>query len=215
MTTDASCKVDRVIETYGLTSADPVFDSIDEGLLSRWTGAGERSAVGYRSLTEWFNKRLLKTVYDDHGRDTLGATVDSDYEVLQSDDELVVAELAESLRADGIDADDLRGALVSWGTMRTHLQDCLDGQKEPQTATTDWEVESVRKAIGVTESKVESALSALAQKERLAGGGTADIEVQVQLGCDACPTRVPFDVALERGYVCETHHAQPLSRDAR
>ncbi|RXK47958.1 rod-determining factor RdfA [Halorientalis pallida] len=215
MTTDAGCKVDRVIETYGLTSADPVFDSIDEGLLSRWTGAGERSAVGYRSLTEWFNKRLLKTVYDDYGRDTLGATVDRDYEVLEGDDELVTAELAESLRADGIDADELRGALVSWGTMRTHLQDCLDGQKEPQTATTDWEVESVRKAMGVTESKVESALSALAQKERLAGGGTADIEVQVQLGCDSCPTRVPFDVALERGYVCETHHARSLSRDAR
>lgn len=215
MASNSVCKVDRVIETYGLASADPVFDTIDEGLLARWTGAGERSAVGYRSLTEWFNKRLLKTVYDDHGRDTLGATVDSDYEVLQGDDELVAAELAESLRADGIDADELQGALVSWGTMRTHLQDCLDGQKEAQTATTDWEVESVRKAMGVTESKVESSLSALERKDRLAGGDSADIEVQVKLSCDSCPTRVPFDVALERGYVCERHHAQPLSQDAR
>ncbi len=215
MASNSVCKVDRVIETYGLASADPVFDTIDEGLLARWTGAGERSAVGYRSLTEWFNKRLLKSVYDDHGRDTLGATVDSDYEVLQGDDELVAAELAESLRADGIDADGLRESLVSWGTMRTHLQDCLDGQKEAQTATTDWEVESVRKAMGVTESKVESSLSALERKDRLAGGDSADIEVQVKLSCDSCPTRVPFDVALERGYVCERHHAQPLSQDAR
>lgn len=215
MATDAVCKVDRVTEIHGLASADPVFDSLDEGLLARWTGVGERSAVGYRSLTEWFNKRLLKSVYDDHGRDTLGATVDSDYDVLQGDDELVAAELAESLRADGIDADELRDALVSWGTMRTHLQDCLGGQKEPQTATTDWEVESVRKAKGVTESKVESALSALARKDRLAGGDSADVGVQVKVGCDSCPTRVPFDVALERGYVCEKHHAQPLSQDAR
>lgn len=215
MTMDSVCKVGRVIETYGLTSADPVFEAIDEELLARWTGAGERSAVGYRSLTEWFNKRLLRTVYDDHGRDTLGATVDSDYQVLQGDDDLVAAELAESLRADGINADELRNALVSWGTMRTHLQDCLDGQKETATATTDWEVESVRKAMDVTESKVESSLTALAQKDRLAGGDTAAIEVQVKLGCDSCPTRVPFDVALERGYVCEKHHAQPLSQDAR
>jgi hypothetical protein len=215
MATDAVCKVDRVTEIHGLASADPVFDSLDEGLLARWTGVGERSAVGYRSLTEWFNKRLLKSVYDDHGRDTLGATVDSDYDVLQGDDELVAAELAESLRADGIDADELRDALVSWGTMRTHLQDCLGGQKEPQTATTDWEVESVRKAKGVTESKVESALSALARKDRLAGGDSADVGVQVKVGCDSCPTRVPFDVALERGYVCETHHTQPPSQDAR
>lgn len=213
MAPETSCKIDGAIKRYGLESADPIYDSIDEGLLARWTGAGKRTAMGYRSLTEWFNKRLLKTVYDEHGRETLGARLDSDYELLIGDDDLVGEEVVESLRADGIDSDQLKRDLVSWGTMRTHLQECLDGHKESQTASTNWEQESIQKVIEVAEEKTETALSALAGKEMLAGGETAGIEVQIQLSCQSCPTRVPFDVALERGYVCEEHNTQRVSQD--
>jgi len=213
MAPDTSCKVDGVIERYDLASADPIYDSIDEGLLARWTGAGKRTAMGYRSLTEWFNKRLLKAVYDEHGRETLGARLDSDYEILTTDDDLVSEEVAESLRGDGIDSDRLQRDLVSWGTMRIHLQECLDGNKESQTASTNWEKESIQKVIEITEEKTESALSALANKGTLAGGETAGIDVQIQLSCQSCPTRVPFNVAVERGYVCETHNTQRLSQN--
>jgi len=213
MTSDTSCKIDGVIDRYDLESADPIYDTINEGLLARWTGAGKRTAMGYRSLTEWFNKRLLKTVYDNHGRETLGARLDSDYEVLRSDDDLVGEEVVESLRVDGIDSDRLERDLVSWGTMRTHLKECLNGHKESQTASTNWEKESIRKVIEVAEEKTESAISALANKGTLAGGETAGIEVQIQLSCQSCPTRVPFDVALERGYVCAEHNTQQVSRN--
>ena len=213
MTQDNSCKVDGVIERYDLVSTDPIYDSINKGLLARWTGVGKRSAMGYRSLTEWFNKRLLKAVYDEHGRETLGARLDSDYEALNGDDDLVGEEVVESLRADGIDSDSLKQDLVSWGTMRTHLKECLDGHKESQTASTDWEKQSIQKAIAVTEDKTEAALSTLANKGTLAGGDTARIDVQIQLSCQSCPTRVPFDVALERGYVCEEHNKQQASQN--
>ena len=213
MTQDNGCKVDGVIERYDLVSTDPIYDSINKGLLARWTGVGKRSAMGYRSLTEWFNKRLLKAVYDEHGRETLGARLDSDYEALNGDDDLVGEEVVESLRADGIDSDSLKQDLVSWGTMRTHLKECLDGHKESQTASTDWEKQSIQKAIAVTEDKTEAALSTLANKGTLAGGDTARIDVQIQLSCQSCPTRVPFDVALERGYVCEEHNKQQASQN--
>ena len=213
MTQDNSCKVDGVIERYDLVSTDPIYDSINKGLLARWTGVGKRSAMGYRSLTEWFNKRLLKAVYDEHGRETLGARLDSDYEALNGDDDLVGEEVVESLRADGIDSDSLKQDMVSWGTMRTHLKECLDGHKESQTASTDWEKQSIQKAIAVTEDKTEAALSTLANKGTLAGGDTARIDVQIQLSCQSCPTRVPFDVALERGYVCEEHNKQQASQN--
>ena len=205
MAPDTGCKVDRVIDAYGLESADPVYDALDDGLLARWTGDDGRASMGYRSLTEWFNKRLLTRVYDEHGRETLGARLDSDYEVLQGEDDLVGAELDESLRADGIDSERLRRDMVSWGTMRTHLQECLDGQKERQSAATDWEAESVERAAAVAEEKTAAATSALAEKGDLAGGDAAGIEVQVQLSCPDCPARVPFAVALNRGYVCEKH----------
>jgi len=213
MSLDTSCKIDGVIKRYELQSADPIYDSINEGLLARWTGGGKRTAMGYRSLTEWFNKRLLKASYDEHGRETLGARLESDYEVLKSDDDLISEEVVESLRADGIDSDRLQRDLVSWGTMRTHLKECLDGHKEPQTASTNWEQESIQKVTEIAEQKTESALSALANKGTLAGGETAGIDVQIQLSCQSCPTRVPFDIALERGYVCEEHDTQRVSQN--
>jgi hypothetical protein len=207
MARDSGCKVDRVVADYGLGSADPVYDDFEEGLLARWTGAGEGDAMGYRSLTDWFNRRLLKRVNDDHGRDSLGARLDAEYEALAGDDDLLAREVIESLRADGVDGEALRDDMVSWGTMRTHLTECLDGRKAPRTATTDWERESVARATAVAERKAREAASALASKGDLAGGDGAEVGVAVHLGCDDCPTRVPFEVAVERGYVCERHHA--------
>ena len=199
-----TCKIDRVVETYGL---DETGDgrSLDERLLARWTGSDDRPAEGYRTLTEWFNKRLLRNVYDEHGRDSLGGRVESDYDALTSDDELVATEVAESLRADGIDAESVRQDLVSWGTMRTHLKECLDGEKDVSPSESGWERDAVAKARSFAAEKAESALSSLASKGVVADADTAAIEVGIHVSCPECPTRVPFDVALERGYVCERH----------
>ena len=214
MATDPGCKVDVALERYGLASSDPVYETMDEGLLARWKGDGDRSPMGYRSLTEWFNKRLLKRVYDEHGRDSLGARVDSDYEALRSDDDLASEEMVESLRSDGIDAERVRDDMVSWGTMRTHLQECLDGEKEPPTARTEWERESIEKAREVTREKAESALSSLGTKGEIDGVDAASVEVQIHIGCGHCPTRVPFEVAAERGYVCEQHGRTQAASDS-
>lgn len=213
MPTDPGCKVDTAVERYGLGSADPAYESIDDGLLARWTGADRRTPMGYRSLAEWFNKRLLKQVYDDHGRDSLGARVDSDYEALRGDDDLLREEMVESLRSDGIDAERVRESMVSYGTMRNHLQDCLDGDKDPQTADTEWERESIEMAREVAREKTRRALSSLETKGRIDGVESSNVEVQIQLSCDSCPTRIPFEVAVERGYVCEQHDRTHAASD--
>ena len=205
MASESGCKVDRVIAGYGLDSADPRHDTIDEGLLARWRGDEGHAAEGYRTLTEWFNKRLLRRVFDEHGRDALGARVDHDYEILTGDDDLLREEVIESLEDDGIDATDVLDDMVSWGTMRTHLQDCLNGEKESRTKETDWERKSLDMTTSFAREKIETALSSLATDGEFDGVETASVEVQVQVSCDACPTRVPLDVALEQGYVCEEH----------
>ncbi|EMA05486.1 hypothetical protein SAMN05443574_108110 [Haloarcula vallismortis] len=211
MAGDSGCKVDAVIDKYALASADPVYDSLDDGLLARWTGADDRTEMGYRSLTAWFNKRLLKQVYTEHGRDALDTRIDSDYETLQGSDDLQRDELIERLQATGIPGASIHDDMVSWGTMRAHLNDCLDGEKEPPEATKNWERESVATAKAVAERKAETALSSLATKGDIDGGDTAEVEAQIQLGCPDCPTRVPFDVAVERGYVCKQHRSANLS----
>lgn len=201
MGTRDECKVDRVTERRGLD--DPRYDTLDEGLLARWRGE-DREAVGYRTLADQFNRRVLRGAYDANGRETLGDRVEHDYEALTGDDDLLRAEVEESLAADGIDVESLRADLVSWGTLRTHLNGCLDGEK-PTVEPTDWEREAVDRASEVAREKAAEALSALASKGDVDGGDAATVDVQVQVGCPDCPARAPIDVVLRRGYVCERH----------
>lgn len=206
MSQGAGCKVEVVTDAYGLQPAGSRYDSLDDYLLARWTGADGRESVGYRTLTDEFNQRLLKRVYDQRGREVLGARLESDYQTLLGEDDLRRAELEDVLAADGLDAERLRRDMVSWGTMATHLKECLDGQKDPPTATTDWERRSITIATDRTTAKVREAVSALTSKGELAADEGVEVGVQVRLGCPACETRVPLAIALDRGYVCETHH---------
>lgn len=199
------CKVDTLIERYALTVPDPGYASVDEYLEVRWTGADGRSADGYKTLTEWFNKRLLKRLYEEHGRDTVRVHLDREYEVITGDDEIQRDELAADLATDGLDIDEIDSDLVSWSTMRHHLKGCLEAEKETAEASTDWETNTVQKAQERTAEKTRSVLSSLTSKERLPDAQRANVDVQVKLSCPDCSVRVPFEDAVERGYVCETH----------
>lgn len=200
------------IESYDLDTVDPRYEQINTGLLARWTGEGSNEPEGYRPLTEWFNKRLLKRVYDEHGRDALGTRLDSDYEVLGSDDEgeLLRAEVIADLEADGIDAEAVVSDMVSWGTMRNHLLGCLDGEKETHSSETQWEYNSIEMARDFAERKVSQAITSLTKKQHLHGLDHSTIEIQPLLSCEKCPTRVPLEVALDRGYVCEQHDQETI-----
>lgn len=204
MTRDG-CKVELVVDRYDLDRHETRYESVDDRLLARWTGAGEGESVGYRTLSAWFNERLLRVAYDEHGRETTGTRVESDYEALTGDDDLLRQEVLDDLAADGIDGERLVGDMVSWSTLRTHLTSCLDGEKPTRVAETDWERESVDVARDVALSNAREALSSLATKGTLPGGEAADVQVQVLLACPSCPTRIPFEDAVERGYVCRDH----------
>lgn len=204
MVTDG-CKVDRAMARYELDGAHLPESSVDKYLLNRWTGAEGRRAEGYRTLTEWFNKRLLKRAYDEAGRETLGARVDTEYDVLTGEHDLARGELLDELAAEGLDPDDVLSEMVSWSTMRHHLNDCLDGAKARRPAETDWERQSVAIARDRLEEKVREATSALSSKGALPGGDDAAVDVQVQLRCPNCEAQVPLRDALNRGYICREH----------
>ncbi|WP_336001906.1 rod-determining factor RdfA [Halorientalis halophila] len=203
--TQTQCKIEIVAERYGLDASEGRYGTVDERLLTRWTGADGRDPDGYRTLTEWFNKRLLKSVYDEHGRDTTGTRVSSDYQALTGDDDLLREEVMDDLRADGVDPERVRSDMVSWSTMRDHLNSCLDGEKEVEDSESDWERRSLEVAKNITRSKVREALSSLDTKDVLPEGDTAEIEIQILLSCPDCPIRIPVDDAVERGFVCKDH----------
>ncbi|WP_207891116.1 rod-determining factor RdfA [Natrarchaeobius oligotrophus] len=207
------CKVGTLIDDYDLDSPRPADDSLDDYLLSRWLGDDDTQSVGYRTLTEWFNKRLLKRAYDRSGRNAMGNRLESDFEAL-TDDGLVKMDTIDDLEADGIDAEALLDDMISWSTMRNHLNECLGEEKEKKEASTNWELTSVDIACDRTKQKVESAVNSLMSKGKIDEDEDVDVEIKVQLCCGQCPTRVPFDVAMNRGYVCADHRSEAVEDEA-
>lgn len=203
MSGHGGCKVEVVTDTYDLGPAGDRYGSLDDYLLARWTGTDGRDPVGYRTLADDFNRRLLQRVYENHGREVLAARLEADLETLTGDNELRRGELLDALAADGVDADRLRRDLISWGTMANHLKGCLNGEKPRAAAETDWERRSIDIATDRAESKIREAVSALATKGELPPD--TEVDLQVQLGCTECQARVPLSIAMDRGYICETH----------
>lgn len=199
------CKVDDLIERYDLSTPRDEYETLDKYLLARWKGLDGLESEGYQTLTERFNKRILVRIYDEHGRDTPKYRIDSEYEILRANQGVRYDELAADLATNDIDIDDVQAELVSWSTMRRHLNTCLDGEKELTRSTSEWELESVEVARSKVIEKAQSALQSLSSKQRLPDATKADVDIQVKLSCPECPTRVSIEDAVERGYVCKDH----------
>ena len=203
------CKIDIIVDRYDLAPAERGYDSFDEYLLARWTGAGDLPGDGYGTLADFTNRRLLKRVYEEQGRDTLAARLESEYDVLTGEDDLLKQELLDDLAADGIDGERLLESFVSRSTMRRHLNNCLDGEKEIQPARTDWERESVEIAMDRATEKTIQALRSLHSKGEFVSPESVDIAIGATVSCTECPTRLPLEEAIARGYVCAAHQDPP------
>lgn len=199
------CKIDDMIEQYGLNSTSGEYDTVDDYLVARWLGEDRFKAHGYRTLTEWFNKRLLKQVYDKNGRPTIGSRLTDEFETLTGDDYLSKQELIDDLHAGGIDVEQVVADMVSWSTMRHHLKGCLDETKDQDEATTEWERNSVEVAEKQLHRKVKRALQSYENKGILTSATQADITTKVYLSCPECATRTTLREAVERGVICESH----------
>ena len=202
------CKVGRVRTDHDLSPPSRVDGDLDAYLVAKWTGEGETEPVGLRTLTEWFNKQVLKTIYRDHGRSDSSVRLDSDYEALQGNDipDHERAELLSELAADGIDGEAITKQFIGKSTLSRHLKECLDATKDTPESETEWEIDRVRVATNTYRSHLESALQSLGNKNRIAGVDEAALQIQSYLSCPECPTRVTVEQAYEQGYVCADHY---------
>lgn len=186
------CKVCRVLEEYGLADRE-------QELLDRWLADGP-GRMGYRRLARWLNVALLRREMDRAGLSILGGEPESKYDRLTGEDEAVAAELRTDLEAAGVDVAGLEKDFVSYGVVRTHLQECLDADREHETG--DWEADSIEIATGHAERKVSEAVRSLENKGRLDACGDLSVTVSVELECESCHMRVPAERAIRRGHVC-------------
>lgn len=206
------CKVGAAIKEYDLDELVSRHDTFDDQLVARWKGENGGASQGYRPLTDWFNRRLLKREYDRSGLETTGTRVEREYEALTGDD-LRSEEVRDTLRSKGVDIENVEQSFVSWSTMQRHLNNCLDAEKEPQRAQTNWERNSVEFAREQLKSKVDDALQSLDSKSKLEGADEAEVAISVEISCPECPLKIPFEEALERGYICGDHLTQSVAQE--
>jgi len=202
------CKVDRVRANHDILPPSRVDGDLDDYFVAKWTGESGTEPVGVRTLTEWFNKQVLKTIYRTHGRSDSSIRIDSDYKALQGNEipDHERAELLSELADDGIDGEATMKQFIGKSTLSRHLKECLDATKETPESQTEWEIDRVRVATNTYRSHLESALQSLGNKDRISGVGEAALQVQSYLSCPECPTRVTVQQAYEQGYVCADHH---------
>jgi len=212
------CKVGRLASEYNLAPPVPMAGDIDNYLEVRWKGIGRHDPIGVRQLAEWFNKLVLRTVYEEHGREVIDTNLNAEYEALTSSDADASerAELLSDLERDGIDGDAVLDNFVSKSTIRRHLKNCLAaGEKQTETAGDgNWVGDQLDISRDNFRNHLEPALAHFDKTGRLPGASEADLRTPIILTCPHCPTRARLTEALERGYLCEDHFERAKDTDA-
>lgn len=188
-------KVERVLDTYGLT--------IGEELADRWRGEGyERESL--RALADRFNEAVLASAMRDAGLSPLEGEAENTYRLL-TDDSVSAGMRTQARRrlerAD-LDVDALRRDFVSHQAIHTYLTD-----KRGVSAPTDGRSPAERLADDrATIQRLESRLEAVADNtlERLnrtdqLSVGERSIIIDVGVFCEDCGRQYEIGELLEAG----------------
>ncbi|MFB6141588.1 MAG: rod-determining factor RdfA [Halosimplex sp.] len=183
-----SCKVGRAVRTYDL-------GAFDRTLVDR-----RRDGASLRDLETVVNEAILRAALREADADVIG-DVSSVYERLTGDDASAGerAELRGRLERAGVDVDALSDDFVSYGTVRTHLRECLDVETDRRTPLS---VEDARGTVEWARSRsegiVERTLDRLGATPEFAAGDLSVTHV-VRVTCADCGATYPVDEFVDRG----------------
>ncbi|MFC7209094.1 rod-determining factor RdfA [Natronoarchaeum sp. GCM10025321] len=197
---DPICKVDRISNKWELAE-------IDERLQKR-----RNDGDSLRDLETYYNQAVLQAAMKATGQETLDGEIPNVYRLL-TDDEVSPGEridVESRLRQNGLDPAELTGDFVSYQTIRTHLNDCLEVDTARDTTLTVSDAQNtVFKLISRTESVAHQMIA------RLETGGSLTIPaptvtLSLRVGCSECGDEYPFSKLLERGGCsCQSESRQP------
>jgi hypothetical protein len=186
---DCGCKVGRLRREYELSS-------LDERIQHR----REEEEASLRDLASFVNTRVLESTLDRRDVDVVGDP-ESVYEALTGDDvppERTVRVRNELTDVD-IDVEDLENDFVSYQTVRSHLNDCLDIDTSRRGVDT---VDEARSLVEWTRSRDENVVStALERLHRIGELSIGDISVttDVVVTCKDCGAAQSVDSLLNEG----------------
>lgn len=185
------CKVGRLIEEYG-------FGAMNDELAFDWTREdGEDSSV--RTLTDRFNRRLLRAEMSSAGMEFLDEEVPTIYDHLVSDEvnRGQETQARNRLSRQGIDVDRLEERFVSHQSVYRHLHDCLELDKE-RTTTVSKETDRIHRLQNRSEAVLTDAVRRLRANDRLAAG-EFDVLVNFRIMCEECNSLYDVTEFLEDG----------------
>ncbi|QZA89585.1 hypothetical protein K0C01_05495 [Salinarchaeum sp. IM2453] len=202
---NSCCKVGRVIEEYNLQDAVQA-DSVDEYLLRRWNGTEDYPETGLRPLRDWFNKKIIETTYEEHEVSIVDSRLKSDYQTLDSGEELERQGLLDELEAKGIDSEELISNLISTSTLYRHLTNCLEGNKERDEAKrSNWQKERVEYVEDIVEENMQEIISSLGSGDSLYKADDIPIKTQIIVECPVCGTQSRIEKVLRDKEICSEH----------
>ncbi|MFD1562566.1 rod-determining factor RdfA [Haloarchaeobius amylolyticus] len=184
------CKIDRVCEKWEL-------DGIDAELRER----RQNSDASLRDLESYFNQRVLEAAMRDARAEIIEGEVENTYHLLTDDDVSSGSkvEVNDRLRRSGIDPEAVTSDFVSYQTIRTHLQECLDMDTSNEANVNMSDAKNtVFKLLSRTEVITERTIDRL----RSAGHvmiSDVDVTLSLRIACTKCGEEYTFSRLLERG----------------
>lgn len=182
------CKIGRNVAAYGL-------EDFDRRLLDR-----RRDGASLRRLERFVNEALLQRALERAETDVIG-DVGSIYEKLVGEDVSAGerTEVRERLARAGVDTDGLRDDFVSYQTVRTHLQECLDVDTDRRTSLSPADAQgTIEWARSRSEGIVERTIERLRDADGVRAGDV-DVTHAIRVTCPDCDGRYPVETFIERG----------------
>lgn len=190
-----SCKVGTVAKRWEL-------DGIHGELERQWTEAG----TSIRTLTEQFNRRVLRAGFEASDRTPIDGEIDNLYRVLTGEeiDAGSRTQARERLRRNDVPIEELEGQFVSHQTLYRHLRNCLAVTHEADDRTTAELIDTWRDRIRAlqarTGSVTERGVSQLSDGDAV-DIGDFDVLVEVNVICNDCGEFYELETFLD-GRTC-------------
>lgn len=195
-----SCKVGRIIDKYELADLDT---DIRELYLDE--------DASLRGLEAVINESIVEAALDGRGAgsevDTSAIVADADrvLEYLQGAGESparsrVQARVLTRLRQHELDVEELQGDLISYQTVRSHLNECLsiDTSREG-SVTLDGARDTVEWARARAKGVIRRTVERLASAGKVTIGSDFEVVVSLRVECYECGDSPPLSVFLDSG----------------
>lgn len=196
------CKVGQIAREYDL-------EGIDAELTRRWRGEGvERQSL--RTITDFFNSNVFRSMLEEADADILEAQVEHLYEIVTGDTatEGERAEVTNRLQRAGIDVDEMQqNQFVSYQTIHNHLRDCL-GVPPPTSKDEKSTKEADQDSLRAIRTRTERIAESMVDRNVDETPTSLSITVNVMARCDECGYNKPVTTLLEEGgCYCDRHGA--------